>query len=102
GRHRGFSRDWSSDVCSSDLTQVLRDDRKRAQSLLYRIEKLMPGTLHPDSIHRIRSAGRHLPSRLETAEMIHPDRIGHPHRLPEPDRKSVVKGTWIGTGWRSG
>src|SRR6266511_3198329 len=30
-RHTRFSRDWSSDVCSSDLLrQALRDDRDRA------------------------------------------------------------------------
>src|SRR5690606_39578718 len=28
--HARFSRDWSSDVCSSDLLEIARDEAKRA------------------------------------------------------------------------
>src|SRR5690606_39963171 len=90
-RHTLFARDWSSDVCSSDLTTCA-----------------YPGS--PDSIEFIGTRGT---ARIEGASMVAQfhdgteirqddgvlgggagaDPMAFPH---DQDRKSVVQGTWGG------
>src|SRR2546429_4145130 len=76
-RHTRCSRDWSSDVCSSDLVAYERDLHDFAELLL--LEKLGPRTLQ---------------SLALVAEVVHgaPSRFDDPARFSfaHGDRKSVV------------
>src|SRR5690606_40074366 len=40
-RHTSFSRDWSSDVCSSDLARALRAELERLESVHRQAEEWM-------------------------------------------------------------
>src|SRR3712207_4272987 len=64
-RHTRYWRDWSSDVCSSDLKPVLEDDGRCG------------GEAHPPSVRTTRGAP---PGRRRT------DREGP----PDPDRRPVI------------
>src|SRR5690606_40936082 len=90
--HTSFSRDWSSDVCSSDLSRQLADDRA---------QRAPPGD--DEARHRrprpehARDGGRPGAARPERAPLPVPRseerRVGNErrfHRLPPPCKESSV------------
>src|SRR5207302_6395346 len=52
-RHTRFSRDWSSDVCSSDLRIAVRAQPKKVITLARR-DQLERGMLHAMAVHDLR------------------------------------------------
>src|SRR5690606_39517092 len=75
-RHTRFSRDWSSDVCSSDLEYTGREVWVRGESRLIRIYTLK---MEPITVHARIEPGR---SRTEDAHI-------HPLKRRLADRGSV-------------
>src|SRR5690606_40817306 len=83
-RHTRFSRDWSSDVCSSDLAQIVEDgqlkgERVRAEGVELTVVRPMPGA---QQVREIRT-----PSGLHYLDVVQ----GFPGR---PD-------TYLRLGYRS-
>src|SRR5690606_40702907 len=84
-RHTSFSRDWSSDVCSSDLTTAYRLHRRKrirlrageGKRLLTTVTQRVVGQDHLGQIHRFTLAPE-LQQRQKTAIEQEPllDKIG--------------------------
>src|SRR5207302_4724903 len=73
-RHTRFSRDWSSDVCSSDLQAAI----------VY------------DLFHVVAKFGREVIDRVRVDETNRITRAGHPNDERTRTRRRVIKGTrWL-------
>src|SRR5690606_39785907 len=60
-RHTRFSRDWSSDVCSSDLGRLrLLEDDVRRRVLHHRVQEERGGLRHDDLEHHALPVALHL------------------------------------------
>src|SRR5690606_38829368 len=55
-RHTSFSRDWSSDVCSSDLTAFLFSEKSDLAASVYSIARKYPNTFTGSSDHFVSEA----------------------------------------------
>src|SRR5690606_41144731 len=79
-RHTRFSRDWSSDVCSSDLSdaRALQDSlRERGEQGATAVERVLSGPrelgregLGPEGIARQARALRFVPARLAASALF--------------------------------
>src|SRR5690606_39701013 len=82
-RHTRFSRDWSSDVCSSDLRA---EDRKKFERLLAEVDISQPPGTAVTSEEEALTAAR----RLGFPVLVRPSYVLGGRAI---DRKSVVQGT---------
>src|SRR5690606_40899040 len=93
-RHTRFSRDWSSDVCSSDLQQLFSEAQRTFSSGCVRVEGAL--TL----VDLLLSKGEHerVTALLETGR-THEYRLNRP--LPKIGRASCRERVWVWGGDRS-
>src|SRR5690606_40944611 len=56
-RHTSVSRDWSSDVCSSDLVEVQRDNRGRISGATLRADGLPVQVGHVEKMSKSKNNG---------------------------------------------
>src|SRR5690606_39532610 len=98
-RHTRFSRDWSSDVCSSDLFSaiVLENLRTAGVQQSTKDEKIVFTSLVPWPGEYVAAEGRFMEGEGEGAV----ERRAAIFIGPELDRKSVVEGRGVDRGrWR--
>src|SRR5690606_39857718 len=90
-RHTRFSRDWSSDVCSSDLGHHRPREGSPSHFVHtgYEADPVRPKTALPPSRLRV----THFAEQPTHAAV--PPRVSCTPALPPPDRKSVAEGNSV-------
>src|SRR5690606_39370398 len=69
-RHTRFSRDWSSDVCSSDLKVRLEVEQKRLELMREQLEEQV--SAQQAQVDRLRSIVRFRRQELESMNVVSP------------------------------
>src|SRR5690606_39865072 len=97
-RHTRFSRDWSSDVCSSDLDELLKEAARRIGRCVR--DPDMVARLGGDEFAIVLDFIHSADEAVAVAERVI-ESLAEPMRIAG-DRKSVVSGKSVAVGVRAG